>query len=361
MRCNSNSAKKRCSQTNPKNPHTKRVVAETPLTPPLETCGELFSDGKCIELVRDSETGSPQLIAFDGEKLTRGACIELGGQRYVPSKLAPSILRALTLPTDCIEYRTTDELFRAIEEALIDNGIPEDVALPLTYFTFAACFTDCLPAAPCLLLTGPRVETSLVFRLLGCLVRHPMPLIGVSVASFRSAPSCLQPTFLIDQELPPSVARLLTSTNSPSAWLPSKDGVVNVYSAKAIYGGMTATDALLSDGVLHINLSPSRGKLPLLDVRAEKAITDRFQSMLLMYRARNNAKVLNFGFRSSGVRIRNQDFGAHLGGSPCRCASASSRPSARASGPARTDPRATVARCAGRCDRSSPCVLPPRI
>jgi hypothetical protein len=320
MHPNRHSAKHERNHTHPKNAQKKRVVADSPVTSPLETCGEVFSDGKCIELVRDSETGRLELLAFDGEKHTRGACVEIGGQMYVPQDLDPSIVRAVKLPTDCVEYGTTDKLFTAIEESLIDNGIPEDVALPLTFFVFAACFTDGLPAAPCLAITGSRPETSLVFRLLGCLVRHPMPLIGLSMASFRSVPMCLQPTFLIDQEVQPSMARLLIAANNRDAWLPSKGGVVNVYSAKAIYGGMTATDVLLGDGVLHINLLPSRGKLPVLDVRAEKAIEDQFQPMLLMYRARNLAKVRNSEFDlpgfASGIRILARILGAPLVDAP---------------------------------------------
>jgi hypothetical protein len=320
MHPNRHSAKQGRNHPHPKNTLRKRVVAETPLTSPLETYGEAFSDGTCIELVKDSETGRLQLLAFDGEKQTRGARVELGGQLYVPPELHPSILQSMTLPADCVEYGTTDKLFTAIEETLINNGIPEDAALRLTYFAFAACFTDCLPAAPCLVITGSRPETLLAFRLLGCLVRHPMPLIDLSMASFRSAPMSLQPTFLIEQVVQPSMVRLLIAANNRDASLPSKGGLVNVYSAKAIYRGMIADDTLLGDGVLQINLLPSRGKLPVLDVRAKKAIENQFQPMLLMYRARNIDKVRNSEFDlpefASGIRILGRILGAPLVDAP---------------------------------------------
>ena len=209
----------------PKNPLTSRDVEESDQTSPVETCGELFSDGKCIELIRDSDTGRLQLLAFDGDQQKRGACVEVGGQAYVPAELHPSILSAMTLPANCVEYGTTDKLFTAIEKSLIKNGVLEDIALPQAHFVLATWFSDCLPAAPCLVITGPSPEASLLFRLLGCLVRHPMPLIDISKASFHSALMSLQPTFLIDQEPPPSTMRLVIATNNPNAHLSINDRV----------------------------------------------------------------------------------------------------------------------------------------
>jgi hypothetical protein len=96
---------------------------------------------------------------------------------------------------------------------------------------------------------------------------------------------------------------------------------VNVYSAKALYQGVTADDALLfGEGVLHIHVSPSRGKLPVLDARTEEAIETQFQSSLLMYRVRNFTKVRNSEFDlpefASGIRILARILGAPLVGVP---------------------------------------------
>jgi hypothetical protein len=320
MHPNGHSTKQRRNHTHPKNTLRSRVPAELPQTLPLKTCGELLSNGKCIELVRDSETGRLQLLAFDGEKSTLGACVEVGGQMYVPPELHPSILRAVTLPATYADYGSTAKLFKTIEESLLDNSVPQEVALPLIHLALATWFTDILPVAPCLMITGPRPEASLLLRLLGCLVRHPMPLIGLNLATFRSAPMCLQPTFLIDQELQPSMVRVLIAANNRHAHLSNKGGVVNVYCAKAIYGGITAANALLGDGVLHINTMPSRGKLPVLDARTEKAIENQFQPVLLIYRARNIAKVRNSEFDlpefGSGMRILARILGAPLVDAP---------------------------------------------
>jgi hypothetical protein len=320
MRPKRHSSKQEHHHPLPKNPLTSRDVEESDQTSPVETCGELFSDGKCIELIRDSDTGRLQLLAFDGDQQKRGDCVEVGGQAYVPAELHPSILSAMTLPANCVEYGTTDKLFTAIEKSLIKNGVPEEIALPLDHFVFATWFPDCLPAAPCLVITGPSPEASLLFRLLGCLVRHPMPLIDISKASFHSALMSLQPTFLIDQEPPPSTMRLVIATNNPNAHLSINNGVVKVYSAKAIYGGTNGADALLGDGVLHINISPSRGKLPVLDARTEMEIKTQLQPMLLTYRARNIAKVRNSEFDfpefASGIRILARILGAPVVDAP---------------------------------------------
>jgi hypothetical protein len=320
MHPNRHSAKSGRNLSLSKNKLRSRGAAKFHQTSPLETCGELFSDGKCIELIGDSETGQFHLLAFDGERQTAGACIEVGGQMYVPAELHPSVLRAVTLPANCREYESTTKLFTAIQESLINNGIPEEFALPLIYFVFATWFTDCLPAAPCLVITGPRPEAWLVLRLLACLVRHALPLIEMSMASFRSAPMLLQPTFLIDHEIRPSMVRLLIAANSRNAQLPSKGGVMNVYSAKAVYRGMTNNDSSISDGELQMNLLPSRGKLPLLDVRTETVIKNQFQPMLLMYRTRNITRVRNSEFDlpefASGMRILARVLGAPIVDAP---------------------------------------------
>jgi hypothetical protein len=135
----------------------------------------------------------------------------------VPAKRHSSIVRTMTLPANCVDYVSAAKLFTAIQESLMNNGVSRDVALPLTHFSFATWFADCLPAAPCLVVTGPRPEASLLLRLLGCLVRHPIPLIQISIATFRTAPMSLQPTFLIDQELPRPVVRLLIAANNRNA------------------------------------------------------------------------------------------------------------------------------------------------
>lgn len=304
----------------PKKTLRSRDATASHETSPLKTYGKLFSGDKCIELVKNPATGRIELLLFDRGKHQSGHRVEVGGQAYIPAEIDPSILSAVTLPASCVEYGTTANLFAVTENSLIKNGVPEDIALPLFHFVLATWFSDCLPAAPCLVITGPSPEASLLFCLLGCLVRHPMPLIEISKASFYSALMSLEPTLLIDQTPRPSAMRLVIATNNPNAHLFINDCVVKVYCAKAIYGGTSGADALLGEGVLHINLPPSRGKLPVLDARTEIEIKTQIQPMLLMYRVRNIAKVRNSGFDfpefASGIRILARILGAPVVDAP---------------------------------------------
>jgi hypothetical protein len=285
---------------------------------PLETTGEVFADGSSIELILDAETGRLSLLLCDGEDRTVTPRVDYRGKVYVPAELDPSILRALTLPTKCIDYGSTDELFKGVRESLTNHGLPTEVALPLAYFSFPTWFPECLPAAPCLVIMGPRPEACLVLQLLSCLVRHPLPLVEVSRAGLSALPMDLQPTLLIDQEhLGLSTSRLLSATNSPNAYVPRRGALVNLYCAKAIYcGGDTLDDALLGDATLQINLAPSRGRLPVLDPKTRQQIAMELQPRLLMYRLRNIAKVRESKFDLPGpaseIRILARVLGASI-------------------------------------------------
>jgi hypothetical protein len=286
----------------------------------IETGGELLSDGKIIELIKDVESGPLQLLVFDGKHQTVAASVEVDGRLYVPANVSSSFISMVPLPVNAMPYESTEKLFGAIQECFTTNGVPVEVALPSTYFIFATWFTDQLPAAPCLVINGPRSEASLVLRLLSCLVRHPLCLIGINGRSFSSIPMILQPTLLIGNELGASMMKLLIASNSRDARLTTASGGVNAYSAKAIYRGRGIDDLFLGDGVLQINQLPSRGKLPLLGVRAEVMIKKQFQPQLLMYRIANISKVRDSEFDLphfiSGIRILARILGAPIVDAP---------------------------------------------
>src|SRR5712692_6194398 len=176
---------------------------------PTRTSGELLSNGGSIELIMDTETGRLNLLLSDGEDSTAAPRVEYMGRVYVPANLDPGILRAMTLPTKCADCGSTPQLFTAVREVFTKHAFPAEVALGTTHFVFSAWFPECLPAAPCLSITGPRPEASLLLQLLGCLVRHALPLAEVSRAGFCSLPMAVQPTLLIgDEHLSPSTWRL---------------------------------------------------------------------------------------------------------------------------------------------------------
>ncbi len=302
-------------------PRGTHDAATTDQCPPLETLGELFGDGRSIELIRDTETGRLNLLLSDGESYTVAPRVEHGGRVYVPANLDPSMLRAVTLPGKCTDYGSTDKLFTGVRDSLTNHGLPTEVALPMTYFGFSTWFPECLPAGACLSITGPRPEANLVLQLLACLVRRPLPLAEVSRASLCSLPMALQPTLLISQDrLSPSTWKLLSASNNPSAYVPQKRTLVNVFCAKAIYRGDTLGDGLFSDAALQINLAPSRGRLPILDAKTRQEIARELQPQLLAYRSRNIAKVRESTFDLPGfaspIRILARVLGACIVDAP---------------------------------------------
>ncbi len=296
-------------------------AATTDQCPPLETLGELFGDGRSIELIRDTETGRLNLLFFDGENCTVAPRVEYGGRVYVPADLSPSILRAVTWPTKCIEYGSTQKLFTAVRESFTNHGFPDEVALPTTHVVFSSWFPECLPSAPCLSITGPRPEANLLLQLLGCLVRHSLPLAELSRAGLCSLPMDLQLTLLIDLEhVSRSTLSLLSASNNRNAYVPRKGALVNIYCAKAIYRGDALGDGLFGDAALHINLAPSRGRLPMLDEKARQEIAMTLQPQLVAYRSRNLAKVRESEFDLPGfaspIRILARVLGACIVDAP---------------------------------------------
>jgi hypothetical protein len=218
--------------------------------------------------------------------------VESGGQLYCPPRLSVSLQQAMLFPVGMRDFASTTALFTAVKDSLLHHGLPEDVALSATYFIFSSWFSEVLPAAPFLLISGPRPEANLLLQLLGCLVRHPLPLVEISASNLRSLPMQLRPTPLVDNELVrDSLLRLLSVSSNRSANILLKDGVVNTYSAKVLYQGTGAGDDSFGDAVMHINLALSDRMLPILNQKHRQDLAAEFQPGLLAYRVKNIARV----------------------------------------------------------------------
>ena len=76
-------------------------------------------------------TGADSTIARSTHRM------EIDEHAFVPPELSPSMLRALTLPTDCVPYGTTSELFTSVRQAFVDHGFTEAVAVPASFFVLA--------------------------------------------------------------------------------------------------------------------------------------------------------------------------------------------------------------------------------
>jgi hypothetical protein len=160
----------------------------------------------------------------------------------------------------------------------------------------------------------------LLFHLLGCLVRRPLHLVDFNRNSLSSLMK-IQPTLLIGQEhLSASKLRLMFASNNANSYVSLGGGLVSFYSAKAIYRGMQFKEDSLGDPLLRINLTPLRGKLPILDSEAQEKIARKFQAQLLNYRTRNIERVrqsaFDFPWLTSGMRILARVLGACIVDAP---------------------------------------------
>lgn len=219
------------------------------------------------------------------------------------------------------DLETTVDLFNAVRESLTVRSFPNEVALPITHFTFATWFAAHLPYAPCLLITGPRLEACFLLELLECLVCHPLPLGPLTREFFFSIPMDLQPTLLIDHErMGRSTWDLVLASNRRNAYVPRKDGLLNIYCAKAVYCGTEASDRILDDSALEINLSPFRGRLPVLDADDKQQMAVEFQPRMQAYRERNLVQVRGSRFDvpefTSAIRILSRTLGAPIVDAP---------------------------------------------
>jgi hypothetical protein len=135
--------------------------------------------------------------------------------------------------------------------------------------------------APCLVLTGTESEAHSVLQLLGCVVRHALPLTEISMATFRSISLQIQPTMLIGY-VRPSMRRLL-SASSHRTYVPTKSGLIDPSCPKTAYAGTTSW-GIAGDCMLTIDCTLNCRKLPIIrDARLE-SIASEFQPKLLDYR-----------------------------------------------------------------------------
>ena len=275
--------------------HRQNSTSDLParsLGDPIETGGEFFAGGRSVSLILDPSTHRLKLLLSDGEAEQIDSIFEYAGRIYVPPGLSASFQKAIVFPEHARAFGSTAALFAAIKGSLTNLGLPEQVALITIYFVLSSWFTEILPAAPFLLISGPRAEADLLLALLSCLVRHPLPLAQLSVAGLRSLPLNLRPTLLIDDELMRGpLFRLLAVSNNRHANIISRDGVVNAYGAKALYVGPVERDDSFGGTVMHINLLPSDASLPILSQEDRYALAARFQPALLGYRVKYIGKV----------------------------------------------------------------------
>jgi hypothetical protein len=104
----------------------------------------------------------------------------------------------------------------------------------------------------------------------------------------------IQPTLLIGR-LSPGMWKVVSTSNYPRAYLSTREGLADLYCAKALYAGIRPVgDA--PDGAFSIHLAPFHGKLPVISDLAQRNLAADFQPRLVDYRIRNIGRVRDSGF-----------------------------------------------------------------
>jgi hypothetical protein len=264
----------------------------------IETGGIVFPNGQYFELIKN-DGGSPILLDSITKKCYKR--IHNAGLAYVPPMLTASLLEALTLPSKPTDCGSTVEMFEQIRDLFLGQSVSEDAAQACTYFAFASWFPESLLVAPCLVLTGTEAEARILLRLLTCVVRHGLSLAEINLANFRSLPMHIQPTLLIGYVHPPTW-KLCSASNHPGTFVPNKDGLADLYCAKAVYTGSTSWP-ICGDSILNISCALRGGKLPFVNGPMLEKFAAHFQPKLLDYRLKHVARVRDANFDAETLPV----------------------------------------------------------
>jgi hypothetical protein len=277
----------------------KNKVRGTGQAIPLPTTGKMFANGNAIEAVRDITNPERLRLAYwDGLKATVGSEVECDGQSYVPAPIDPSILRALTLPTEIAACGSSRKLLEDMSRVVTEyTGLPEDSIAAASRWMLSTWFPEVRPA-PGLSLSGPDTTAGRqLCELLHSLCRHSLLLTEVTAAGLRALPMQWGLTLLIHQPgLSVEVQRMLSSARREMGFIPRGGRLLDLHCAVATY---TELEGACVSGVipsLEIFVLPAHRSLPVLDNSVRQKIADDFQPRLLAYRLANFAKVRNLAF-----------------------------------------------------------------
>jgi hypothetical protein len=272
-------------------------------------------DGRVVDFIRDVSTGKSKLIVFDGAQIQALDSIQIADQTFVPPALDSAIQRAITLPTEPVDYGSTELLFTAALEVLSGHGMSQEVATASIYFALATWFPERSLPMPCLMITGPGAEAHLLLELLGCLVRRGLPMLEIDSHGFCGVVDTLHPTVLMDARyLTPRGLRLLAESCRPGTYLPRNGSVSGFSFAKALYLGTASVANFSADFAVHLHLSPSLSGVPVLNEEERHQIIADLQPKFLDYRLRNLDRVRASDFDLHGMDSESRIIGRLLGG-----------------------------------------------
>jgi hypothetical protein len=259
------------------------------------TFGEVFPDGKMIELARAESRGAPiRLLTWDSKKAEIGEKSMVGGQIFSPGTPHSPIPQRLRLPSRPVPCSSTRELFDEVSRLILRyEDLPGSSIALITCFIFTTWLVDCLPLAPILwVVVPPMAAGSQLLQLLGLFCRRSLLVSDFSLTTFHSLPMELRPTLLTEiVGLDKTLQKAIRASANPGAIVPMGGRVLDSFCAKAIFSLRPLADPSLVRFPLHIALAPTRRQMPLLDRKTSEAVAAEFQAKFLMYRLMVHHKV----------------------------------------------------------------------
>jgi hypothetical protein len=257
------------------------------------TAGQVFPDGRVIELVVDRSFKRARLLDYKTGRTIVGDRVTVGARTYVPLRLTPATLRAVCFPNRAQDYGSLAKLFAKLTVVIEDYFAPLERDKHLVaHWQLATWFPDVLPMIPTLVISCPSAAwVAAFFRLLRCGCRRGVQLAEISVSGLRAMPQELKPTLLVDQpEFTRSMRVLIRASISNGVFVTHAGDFLDLRCAKALLAPGDGLDATLTESMLRVSLVPEERK-PVLTEREADRIASELQPLLLDYRLRNRKAV----------------------------------------------------------------------
>ena len=258
-----------------------------PKSEPIKTTGEIFEDGKIIELVRSGTNPKLlRLLFWDGNTATIGERVCHDNRIYEPAAVESTILCALMLPTKSATCGPAKSLLTDICTMVKKySGFPDDFATIIGRFVLASWVVEAMNS-PQLSIIGPytRGGTQL-FRLLSSLCRRSVLLTEVDVHGVQSLPMQLRLTLLIRQpDVSPRLERLLSAMRKRNEFVPQNGRLLDLHCAVATYSDSRRCRIEGALPCIEIPVRASIREVPVLSDSSQQRIAEMFQPRLLGYR-----------------------------------------------------------------------------
>ena len=205
-----------------------------------------------------------------------------------------SELRNETLETPPLPQQpsgTTSELFIRIKRTIAGQTyLPESVCALLTFWVFSTFFQETHTFLPCLVITGPAHEGTVVLRALNTVCYAPKLLAGLNSAIIKDIGGHYGPTLLIfDPNLDKRTAAFLDCFTNRGFIMSVERSYRSFFSSKAIYAGDAPPMKSMPQQSIHINATVASNAAPQHASQLSREYTDGLRKQLQQYSERNRS------------------------------------------------------------------------